>query len=417
MNQPMTLQVAIIGAGPSGLMAAQILAEAGMRVTVYDRMPSPGRKLLMAGRGGLNLTHSETLDHFIKRYGEAESWLAPYLHAFTPEMLRAWCETLGEETFVGSSGRIFPRSMKAAPLLRAWLKKLDMLGVKFAMRHEWLGWDNDVLLFRDADHNIIRVTSDAALLALGGASWPRLGSNGSWVRILSERGVGMSELRPANCGFTVNWSEHFRMRFAGEPLKPVMISYAQHTRQGEAIITERGIEGGVIYALSAPLRDAIHTHGTVTVHLDLRPDMTLEALAKKLASPRGNKSLSTYLRKLGFSPLTVGLLRESISAEATRLKSLPITLTGTTGMARAISSAGGIRREALTDTLMLRALPGTFAAGEMLDWEAPTGGYLLQACFSTAYIAAKGMVGYLKGENGAAERNRTSDPVITKNVI
>ena len=396
--------IAIIGSGHSGLMAAEILAIAGMGVTVYDQMPSPGRKLLMAGRGGLNLTHSEPLDSFIGRYGAAADWLSPYIHVFTPQQLRAWCEGLGEEIFVGSSGRVFPRSMKAAPLLRAWLRRLDQLGVRFAMRHTWLGWEGEALRFMDADQSKVLLTPDATLLALGGASWPRLGSDGSWTSILQACGVAITPLRPANCGFVIPWSEHFSARFAGAPLKPVALTYNGYSQQGEAVITAGGIEGGVVYALSAHLRDAIDADGSARLQLDLRPGMTAEALTAKLLQARANKSFSTYLRKAGFSPLAIGLLREvtppqqlaqlTPAALAERLKSLPVTLIAATGMQRAISTAGGIRCDAVNQDFMLFAKPGVFVAGEMLDWEAPTGGYLLQACFSTAVAAAHGMLNY-----------------------
>ena len=399
-------QIAIIGAGPCGLLAAEMLAEAGHSVTVYDRMASPGRKLLIAGRGGLNLTHSEALEHFIPRYGDAAQWLKPYIHAFPPEALRAWCEGLGQETFVGSSGRVFPRSMKAVLLLRAWLKRLDALGVTYAAKHRWQGWRGDALHFTDATGQSVLAKPDATLLALGGASWPRLGSDGGWVEILSACGVAIAPLRPANCGFLVSWSEHFRERFAGSPLKPVRLTHGSASQQGEAMITVQGIEGGAIYALSSALRETIEAEGKAVLHIDLRPGMTQEALAQKLELPRGSLSFSNYLRKAGFSPVAIGLLREAMPAEklsgaspaalAGLIKKLPIILTGTTGLARAISTAGGITQEALDGQFMLRALPGVFAAGEMLDWEAPTGGYLLQGCFSTAAAAARGMLEFVK---------------------
>ena len=396
--------IAIIGAGPAGLMAAQILATAGHSVTLYDRMPSPGRKLLIAGRGGLNLTHSEPLDDFLKRYGVSTDWLAPSIRAFPPSALRTWCEALGQETFVGSSGRVFPRSMKAVPLLRAWLKHLDALGVHYAAQHRWLGFENGALRFSDANGTALLITPDATLFALGGASWPRLGSDGGWTDILAAHGVGIASLRPSNCGFLTPWSEYFSTRFAGMPLKPVTLTHNGVSHQGEAMITAQGIEGGAVYALSAALREAIAANGSTVLDVDLRPGMTHEALARRLDIPRGNKSLSTHLRKAGLSPLTIALLREAIPSErlahasgnelAAHLKALPITLTATTPIARAISSAGGITRDSVTDDFMLRALPGVFACGEMLDWEAPTGGYLLQACFSTAVAAAQGIIAY-----------------------
>lgn len=399
-------QIAIIGAGPSGLMAAEIMATAGHEVVIYDHMPSPARKFLMAGRGGLNLTHSEPLEMFLSRYGEAAEWISPYIQAFPPDALREWCEGLGQETFVGSSGRVFPRSMKAAPLLRVWLRRLEGLGVQFALRHCWLGWEGEALLFATGDGGRVHVQPDATLLALGGASWPRLGSDGGWTAILGETGVTIAPLRPANGGFIVPWSAHIGERFAGQPLKPVSVTHQGVTRQGEAMVTARGLEGGVIYALSSAIREAIAAAGQTEIRLDLRPAMSVEALARKLAGGRGNKSLSTFLRGAGFSPLALALLREATPADALaratpselaeRLKSLPVTLTASAGMARAISSAGGIAREAVTDDLMLHAKPGVFVAGEMLDWEAPTGGYLLQGCFSTAVAAAKGILGWLE---------------------
>ncbi len=392
--------ISIIGAGPAALMAAQVLAAAGYRVNVYDHMPSPARKFLIAGRGGLNLTHNERLDTFLTRYGRAAEWLTPAIEAFPPSALRAWCEELGEETFVGSSGRVFPRSMKAVTLLRAWLRRLEQLGVQYHPRHTWLGWKGNALRFA-TPLGQINVTSGATLLALGGASWPRLGSDGSWVTILEAHGVKAAPLQPANCGFRVTWSEYFRERFAGQPLKPLTITHAGITRQGEAMITAQGLEGGIIYALSAAIRDAIACDGQTTITLDLRPQMTLEALRAKLPA-RGNKSLSAYLKSASFSPLAIALMHETIpnigmvADLAFAIKQLPLTLVNTSGIARAISTAGGITRQAMDDTYMLKALPGVFAAGEMLDWEAPTGGYLLQACFSTGVAAASGIINYLQ---------------------
>lgn len=397
--------IAIIGAGPCGLMAAEILAGHGYQVIVCDRMPSPGRKLLMAGRGGLNLTHSEPLEAFIGRYGAAAGWLAPYIRAFTPDDLRTWCEGLGQGTFVGSSGRVFPRSMKAVPLLRAWLRRLGQLGVRFAMRYEWQGWECDELLFSDADGKAVLARPDATLLALGGASWPRLGSDGKWAAILEADNVALSPLRPANCGFIVPWSEYFSIRFAGQPLKPVTLTHEGVTRQGEVMITAQGLEGGVMYALASSLREAIVREGRATLNMDLCPSVKEEALMRKLQAPRGAKSFSTHLRRTGLSPLAISLLREVMSAEqlaqataaalAARIKALPVTLAATAGIGRAISTAGGIKKDALDENFMLRSKPGVFAAGEMLDWEAPTGGYLLQGCFSTAYAAAQGIMQFL----------------------
>jgi uncharacterized flavoprotein (TIGR03862 family) len=397
--------IAIIGAGPAALIAAEIMADAGQRVTIYDRMPSPGRKLLIAGRGGLNITHSEPLEKFLTRYGSAMDWLAPSIGAFPPDALRNWAENLGQETFVGSSGRIFPKSMKAVQLLRAWLQRLDKLGVQYQPRHRWTGWNGNALQFTTPQGDTT-VSADATLLALGGASWPRLGSDGSWADILTAQGVSLAPLRPANMGFLVNWSPYME-KFAGEPLKPIAVTHDGLTQQGEAMITATGIEGGVIYALSARLREAIVQHGSTTITLDLRPGMTVEALSKKLQdAPRASKSLSTYLKRHGFSSLAINLLRETTTPEqlnvmhpaalAARFKALPLTLTGTAGIARAISTAGGITQDAVDAHFMLKAKPGIFAAGEMLDWEAPTGGYLLQACFSTGVAAAHGMLAYLQ---------------------
>ncbi len=398
--------IAIIGGGPSGLMAAETLAHGGHNVTVYERMPSVGRKFLMAGRGGLNLTHSEPLDVFTSRYGSAADWLTPVIQAFPPQALRDWCEKLGQETFVGSSGRIFPCSMKTAPLLRAWLLRLNALGVRFAMRHCWQGWQGEALRFTDAAGQTVLVTPDATLLALGGASWPRLGADGGWAGILAAFGIAVRPLRPANCGFTVPWSEYFSTRFAGRPLKPVTLRYNGIVRRGEAMVTAQGLEGGAIYALSAALRDGIAAQGKATLLLDLCPHLSREALARTLEAPRGNKSLSSFLRRAGLSPLAIALLRETTSSQqlaeaspavlAERFKAMPITLTATTGLARAISTAGGIERSALDGNFMLNARPGVFAAGEMLDWEAPTGGYLLQGCFSTAVAAAQGVAEFCR---------------------
>lgn len=398
-----TAHIAIIGAGPSGLMAAETLAVLGYRVSIYDRMPSPGRKLLIAGRGGLNLTHSEPLDHFLTRYGDAAAWLAPSIHAFTPDDLRAWCEGLGQETFIGSSGRIFPKAMKASALLRAWLKRLEQMGVTYLPRHQWQGWHGPVLHFTTAGGSSKHISADATLLALGGASWPRLGSDGAWTDTLTDAGATVAPLRPSNSGFLAVWSDYFRDRFAGEPLKSIALTHQNITQRGEAMITARGIEGGAVYALSSSLRAAIETDGSATLTIDLRPNMSLDTLAQKLQG-RGSRSLSTHLQKAGFAPIALSLLHETVPADALaqadatqlarHLKALPMTLTGITDIARAISSAGGITRDSVTDDLMLRRKPGVFIAGEMLDWEAPTGGYLLQACFSTAVLAARGIDRY-----------------------
>jgi uncharacterized flavoprotein (TIGR03862 family) len=402
--------IAVIGAGPGGLMAAQVLAEAGCRVTVYDRMSSPGRKFLFAGRGGLNLTHSEALETFISRYGAAAEWLAPVIKQFPPEALKAWCEKLGQTTVVGSSGRIFPADFKSTPLLRAWLRRLDRLGVRFQFRQQWIGWnESGELLFETPDGTTTALTPSAALLALGGASWPRLGSDGNWVPLLEERKVVLAPLRPANCGFAVGWSERLVQRHAGQPLKSIRVLFGGHAVRGEAMITSAGIEGGAIYALSATLREAIERNGTATLFIDLRPDLSLEQLTKRLEAPQKGQSRSNFLRKsAGMSPVAISLVQEVLHKNAkpaespaklaSLIKALPLILTAPFPLARAISTAGGICRESLDENFMLVEKPGVFAAGEMLDWEAPTGGYLLQATFSTAVAAAHGMMRWLENE-------------------
>jgi len=397
--------IAIIGGGPSGLMVAEIIAKSGYRVTIYDAMPTVGRKFLLAGRGGLNLTHSEDLEKFTTRYFASSNWLKPYIEDFDPQKLRKWCEELGEETFVGSSGRVFPKQMKASPLLRAWLKRLDNLGVNFCLRHLWQGFDGEDLIFSDADQKIVKVKADATLLALGGASWPHLGSNGSWVEILVKYGVKISELRPSNCGFVTNWSQYLINKFAGTPLKSIELKHQNFSQKGEIILTKQGIEGGAVYALSSYLREAIKQDGKAVLYLDLRPEMSVAKLAQKLQN-RSKKSLSNYLRKAGFNEVASVLLNELITQNqlsnadsemlANYLKNLPITLTSTTEIARAISTAGGILKESLDENFMLKARRGIFVAGEMLDWEAPTGGYLLQGCFSTAVASAKGILSFVE---------------------
>jgi uncharacterized flavoprotein (TIGR03862 family) len=403
----------VIGAGPAGLMAAEVLARSGVSVTVYDRMPSAGRKLLMAGRGGLNLTHSEELQAFLARYRGGDAKLRTAIDAFPPSALRAWADALGQETFTGSSGRVFPKAMKASPLLRAWLRRLDALGVRFAFRHHWRGFDaTGRLRFTQNTSNDgaddVTVAADVTVLALGGASWPRLGSDGGWTELLREHGVGIAPLEPSNCGFVVPWSEPFR-RFEGEPLKRIALTFGGTTVRGEAVVTRDGIEGGAVYALSPLLREAIATQGDTTLAIDLRPDMSGDAIAEKLSVPRGKQSLSNVLRKaLKLSPAATGLLHEAVTSAgktlsaysaaelAALIKSLPVRLTATKPIATAISSAGGVRFDALDDAFMLKDLPGVFAAGEMLDWEAPTGGYLLQACFATGAAAGHGARDWIK---------------------
>ena len=408
-TQSSQTRIAVIGAGPAGLMAAETIAQGGAAVTVFDAMPSVGRKFLMAGRGGLNLTHGEPLDVLLTRYQEATPKLSPAIEALPPERLRAWCEALGQPTFVGSSGRIFPKTLKASPLLRAWLRRLDAMGVQFSLRHRWIGWDEDGRLLFQMPVGQFAVEANATVLALGGASWPRLGSNGGWVETLRAKGVTVSSLKPANCGFTVDWSDIFRDRFEGEPLKSIAFSFGGRTVRGEAVITTGGIEGGAIYALSADLREAILGSGSATLHIALRPDLQAAALSARLSAPRGKQTFSNWLRKATqLSPVALGLLQEtakasgislsSLSAEtlAERINDVRLPLTGVAPIARAISSAGGIALDELEADFMIRRLPGVFAAGEMLDWEAPTGGYLLQACFATGAAAGRGVLTWIK---------------------
>ncbi|WP_422679908.1 TIGR03862 family flavoprotein [Chelatococcus albus] len=385
-------------------MAAEMLAAAGLGVTVYERMPSPARKLLMAGRGGLNLTHSETAEPFLARYGAAQQRLAPAIRAFPPTALRAWCEGLGQETFVGTSGRVFPRAFKASPLLRAWLARLGALGVRHASGHRWVGWTAAGELAFSTAEGSKTARPDATLLALGGGSWPRLGTDGGWTAILSAAGIPITPLAPANCGFTVDWSPVFRERFAGEPLKRIALAFGGAHVRGEAVITAQGLEGGAVYALSSVLRDAIARDGEAVLYVDLRPDLDLGALARRLGRARGGQSTATFLRKAaGLPPVGVGLLREAAGPAlpqgaqtlAALVKAAPLHLSGPCPIERAISTAGGIRFDAVDDAFMLRARPGVFVAGEMLDWEAPTGGYLLQGAFATGVAAARGILAHL----------------------
>jgi uncharacterized flavoprotein (TIGR03862 family) len=401
-------EVAVVGAGPAGLMAAEVLAQGGAKVTVYDAMASAGRKFLMAGRGGLNLTHSEPLPEFLKRYGAAKSHLAPSIEAFPPDALRAWSEALGQPIFVGSSGRVFPQSFKASPLLRAWLRRLDATGVKFALRHHWIGWDqNGKLLFQTADGQRV-VGSSATVLALGGASWPRLGSDGGWVETLAARGVLVAPLLPSNCAFGVRWTPVFRERHAGFPLKGIALRFGDSRVRGEVMLTQTGIEGGPVYALSASLREEIRAYGSAVLFVALRPDMSTPELTERLSAPRGKSSVATHLRrKLKLTPAAIGLIQEAALALsdpltlmpmdelAVNVNSVPVLLTSIAPIERAISTAGGIAFDELDANFMIRRMPGVFAAGEMLDWEAPTGGYLLQASFATGASAGHGALKWI----------------------
>jgi uncharacterized flavoprotein (TIGR03862 family) len=384
-------------------MAAEILSASGYRVTVYDRMPSVARKLLIAGRGGLNLSHAEPFEQFVARYGAAAPRLRPILEAFPPSALIAWAEELGQPTFIGTSGRVFPKAMKASPLLRAWLARLARQRVIIKTRHEWQGWDERWRLLFEHEGETVHAQADATMLALGGASWPRLGSTGAWADILRKRGVSVAPFRPANCGFTVAWSETFRSRFEGAPLKGIALTFCDETARGEAMVTRAGIEGGAVYALSAALRNVLERAGQATLMIDLRPDLSHTDLAAKLVRARGGDSVANFLRKtLALAPVAVNLLREVHGKDllldpptlARHVKRVPLALAGTLPIDRAISSAGGIALDAVDENLMLKALPNVYAAGEMLDWEAPTGGYLLQATFATAVRAARSMASW-----------------------
>jgi uncharacterized flavoprotein (TIGR03862 family) len=407
------MKIAIIGGGPAGLMAAEAASVGGAHVELYDAMASVGRKFLLAGKGGLNLTHSELSEKFLTRYGARRVQIEPFLASFGPDALRAWARGLGINTFVGSSGRVFPKDLKAAPLLRAWLRRLRQGGVRFHMRHRWSGWDEQGALRFATSERDLSVQADAVVLALGGGSWPKLGSDASWVPLLAGRGIHIVPLQPANCGFDVGWSEHFRTKFAGHPVKSVAIvmrndTGAESWYPGEFVITETGVEGGVMYAVSAFLREEILARGVATLHLDLAPDRDVPRLTHDLSRPRGKRTMATHLqRQVHIEGVKAGLLREVISKEyftdptrlAAAIKALPLRLIAPRPLEEAISTAGGVPFEALDARLMIRALPGIFCAGEMLDWEAPTGGYLLTACFATGQAAGRGAVEWLK-KNG-----------------
>ncbi|MDX8399080.1 MAG: TIGR03862 family flavoprotein [Gallionellaceae bacterium] len=397
-------RVAIIGAGPAGLMAAEVLSQAGVRVDIYDAMPSVGRKFLMAGKGGMNITHAEPYVDFLNRYGARRSELKPLLDSFTPDALRAWIHELGIETFIGSSKRVFPTDMKAAPLLRVWLHRLRESGVSIHVRHRWIGWDaHNALRFTTANGEQL-VHADAVVLTLGGGSWPQLGSDGAWLPLLEQRGITSAPLRPANCGFDLEWSTHFRERFVGEPLKSVAATFGEVRKTGECLITDNGIEGGLIYALAAPLRDEIERNGQAILHLDLLPDWSEQHVLTEVQHPRGSRSLTSHLQsRLGLKGVKANLLREALSSEhmhnsallASTIKSLPLKLLAPRPLSEVISTAGGVRFETLDAQLMLRDIPGIFCAGEMLDWEAPTGGYLLTACFASGRAAGLGALSWL----------------------
>jgi len=407
---PDAAHVVVVGGGPAGLMAAETMAAAGVQVDLYDAMPSVGRKFLLAGKGGMNLTHAEPAAAFRSRYGARADSIAPLLDNFGPDALRNWVHGLGIETFVGSSQRVFPTDMKAAPLLRAWLKRLRDHGVRFHMRHRWLGWDAQQQLRFATPEGEHTVAADAVVLALGGGSWARLGSDGMWQQVLQARGVACAPLQAANCGFEIAWTEHFRERFAGQPVKAVIASCHDEQgqwrqRQGEFVIAETGVEGSLVYALSAVLRDQITRTGSATLMLDLAPDRSAERVLAEVTHPRGSRSLSSHLQsKAGIAGVKAGLLREVLdkntfndtTALAAAIKALPLRLTATRPIDEAISSAGGVCFEALDARLMVQALPGVFCAGEMLDWEAPTGGYLLTACFASGRVAGAGVMEWLQ---------------------
>jgi len=399
MDTPKTTRAAIIGGGPAGLMAAQALAQAGIAAHVFDAMPSVGRKFLLAGRGGMNITHSEPYEQFITRYGARSAVLKPMLDAFKPDDVRAWVHSLGIETFVGSSGRVFPTEMKAAPMLRAWLHQLRESGVQFHQRHRWLGWQDGALRFATPDGECT-VQAETVIFALGGASWARLGSDGAWVPLFEARGVQVAPLQPSNCGFDIGWSQHFLEKYAGHPLTTV----AARGKKGQFVVTATGIEGSLIYALSAALRDELLSKGSAHLELDLLPDLSAQRVLNEVSKPRGSRSMASHLQgRLGIKGVKAGLLHEVLSKEeyanpqrvAQVLKALPLILRATRPIDEAISTAGGISFDAL-DGLMLKPQPGVFIAGEMLDWEAPTGGYLLTACLATGLAAGRQAAAFLK---------------------
>lgn len=401
----MEIYVTVIGGGPAGLMAAEVVSAHGVKVDVYDAMPSLGRKFLMAGKSGLNITHSDPFEVFVERYGKRRPQIETLMKDFGAEQLREWVHSFGIETFVGTSGRVFPVGMKASPLLRAWIQRLAASGVTFHLRHKLTAVLPDHSLRFVMPEGEVTVKADAVVLALGGGSWSRLGSDGAWVPWLRQAGAGVEPLRPSNCGFDVAWSEHFREKYEGHPVKSVVLSFGQFHGQGEFIVTKEGVEGGLIYTASAMMRDEIYANGKAVMLLDLKPDRTLEWLREKLSRPRGKRSLASYLEKtLGIKGVKAGLLREFVSGEdftnverlAGLIKALPVPLAAPRPLDEAISSAGGVTFESLDGHLMMKSMPGVFCAGEMLDWEAPTGGYLLTACFSSGYAAGHGVLRWLE---------------------
>lgn len=401
--------VAVIGGGPAGLMATEVLSNAGTKVDLYDAMPSVGRKFLVAGKGGLNLSHSEPYNDFLSHYGAQLPRLKPMLDRFGPKEIEDWVHGLGIETFVGSSNRVFPAGMNAGPLLHAWVKRLRAAGTVFHTRYKWIGWTDDQSLQMETPGGQITIKPEAVILALGGGSWKKLGSTGEWVKFLSERGVDIAQLKPSNCGFDVAWSEYFRSHFEGQPLKSVVLSFTDSKgnsfrKKGEFVVTVHGVEGSLIYSLSPLLRDEIEVAGKAIIKLDLAPGIPVELLAKKLAMPRGKQSTANHLRKtVNISGIKSGLLWEFLPREqfndpqrlAALIKALPIPLLAARPLDEAISSAGGVRFAQLDEQLMIRSLPGVFCAGEMLDWEAPTGGYLIAACLTSGRTAAYGVLEWL----------------------